>query len=185
MVGVGNVRKCPEMAQNGTFLCTGDNVLDETGAEALLLAIAAQAGKDLRRRNTPACYRQSALEFLHTIGLSDREITEVLTMAQAKVDEAGTQTDSLLRDFEELNERADRLLQATQPDAPRRQAAPPAPVTSPFEGMDAARLDALGVSPAWANMTGAQLAELERKQAHRDRAAALGVDWRYLPEAEE
>lgn len=184
MVGGGNVRKCHEMAQNGTFFGAGDNVLDETGAEELLLAIAAQAGKDLRRRNTPACYRQSALEFLHTIGLSDREIQEVLTMAQAKVDEAGTQTDSLLRDFEELNERTERLLQATQPDAPRRQAAP-APVTSPFEDMSAARLDALGVSTQWANMSGAQLAELERKQAHRDRAAALGVDWRYLPEAEE
>lgn len=173
-----------EMAQNGTFLGTGDEVIDETGAEALLLAVAGQAGKDLRRRRTPAVYKRTALEFLVHIGLSDSQIEELLTMAQDKTDSTQAE-DDLLRKWEELNERADRLLQATQPDAPRRQAAPPAPVTSPFEGMTAERLDALGVSPAWAGMTGAQLAELERKQAHRDRAAALGVDWRYLPQDTE
>ena len=173
------------MAQNGTFSCAGDTMLDETGAEELLLAVVLQAARDLKRRNTPACYRRDAAEFLGYLGVSGDKLQEVANiMAQAKVDEAVTQTDSLLRDFEELNERADRLLQSTQPDAPRRQAAP-APVASPFQDMDAARLDALGVSTQWANMTSEQYAELERRQRHAARAAALGVLPQYLPEAEE
>ena len=52
---------------------------------------------------------------------------------------------------------------------------------SPFEGMDAAKLDALGVSTQWAGKTAAELDEMARQQAHRDRAGRLGVDYRYLP----
>ena len=52
---------------------------------------------------------------------------------------------------------------------------------SPFEAMSVERLDAMGVSTAWAGMTSDQLAEMERNQAHRARADRLGVDYRYLP----
>ena len=172
------------MAQNGAYFCTGDEVIDETGAEALLLAVAGQAGKDLRRRRTPAIYKRTALEFLVHIGLSDEQIEELLTMAQDKTDSTQAE-DDLLRKWEELSKRADSLLESAQTDVLRRQAAPPAPVTSPFEGMDAARLDAVGVSTQWANMTAEQYAELQRRQAHAARAAALGVLPEYLPQDTE
>lgn len=68
--------------------------------------------------------------------------------------------------------------------APKAQPAP-APAPSPFAELDARQLDAMGVSTQWAGMTSTQMDELARKQAHRDRAAALGVDPRYLPPMED
>lgn len=81
--------------------------------------------------------------------------------------------------FDDLERRADALINGKV--APKAQPAPE-PAPSPFEGLTPERLDAWGVSTAWAGMTSAQMAELERKQAHRDRAARLGVDPRFLPE---
>ena len=56
---------------------------------------------------------------------------------------------------------------------------------SPFEGLSAERLSALGVSEAWAGLSAAQLAEMERPQRRRDIAGRLGVDVRFLPEGLE
>lgn len=162
------------MAQNGTFLCAGDEVIDETGAETLLLAIAAQAGKDLRRRNTPAIYKRTALEFLYHVGLSDEQIEELLTMAQDKTDSTQVdETSPLLRDFQELNERADRLLQATQPDAPRRQKTPPAQEAE-YQVTDD-DLVQLGLNPKMHKTSEAQRARQERTQRLQETAQAIGL----------
>ena len=84
--------------------------------------------------------------------------------------------------YKRIDERLARM-NGTTSAASAPQPAQPAP--SPFEGLDAARLDALGVSVQWANMSAADLAALERKQAHIDRAGRLGVDPRYLPQQED
>ena len=73
-----------------------------------------------------------------------------------------------------------RQLAQVDTTGPRR-AATVTESASPFEAMSVERLDAMGVSTAWAGMTSDQLAEMERNQAHRARADRLGVDYRYLP----
>lgn len=161
------------MAQNGAICCTGDEVIDETGAEALLLAVAGQAGKDLRRRRTPAIYKRTALEFLYHIGLSDSQIEELLAMAQDKVTDSSQAEDRLLRDFQELNERADRLLQATQPDAPRRQKTPPAQEAEYQVTED--DLVQLGLDPRRHKTSEAQRARQERTQRLQETAQAIGL----------
>lgn len=52
-------------------------MLDETGAEELLRAVVLQAARDLKRRNTPACYRRDAAQFLEFLGISDKYFQEV------------------------------------------------------------------------------------------------------------
>ena len=84
--------------------------------------------------------------------------------------------------YKRIDERLARM-NGTTSAASAPQPAQPAP--SPFENLTARQLDARGVSTAWAGMTAEQLAELERNQAHRDRAARLGVDYRYLPQLED
>lgn len=164
------------MAGNGAFCCAGDEVIDDTGAEALLLAIAAQAGKDLRRRNTPAIYKRTALEFLYHVGLSDSQIKELLTMAEDKVTDSTQAEDgmsSLLRDMEALNERAERLLQATQPDAPRRQKTPPAQEAEYQVTED--DLVQLGLNPKMHRTSQTQRARQERTQRLQETAQAIGL----------
>ncbi len=52
---------------------------------------------------------------------------------------------------------------------------------SPFDGLSAERLSALGVSPAWAGVTTEQLAEMQRLERRRAIASRLGVAAEYLP----
>ena len=78
------------------------------------------------------------------------------------------------------NDWEERQLAQVDTTGPKRTALV-AESASPFEGMDAAKLDALGVSTQWAGKTAAELDEMARQQAHRDRAGRLGVDYRYLP----
>lgn len=169
-----NGRKCPEMSVSA---------IDEDGAEALLVAVVRQASRDLRRRNVKEKDRRTAQELLQFLGVSDEAIAEVSGMDV--VDEAQPVAEDwqALQDrLDELDRRAEVLARTGKPEARPAQAAPPALPPSPFEGMTAERLDALGVSRQWANMTAQQLDELSRRQAHRDRAAALGVLPEYLPE---
>lgn len=91
------------------------------------------------------------------------------------------ETEAQAARFADFDRRLDALHNGhTATPATKPKAEPATP--SPFEGIDARALDAMGVSTAWAGMTAEQIAELDRKQAHRDRAARMGVDWRFLPE---
>lgn len=78
------------------------------------------------------------------------------------------------------NDWVERQLAQVDMTGPKRTALA-AESSSPFETMSPEKLDALGVSPQWAGKTAADMAEMARQQAHRDRAARLGVDPRYLP----
>lgn len=94
-------------------------------------------------------------------------------MAQDKVTDSSQAEDRLLRDFQELNERADRLLQATQPDAPRRQKTPPAQEAEYQVTED--DLVQLGLDPRRHKTSEAQRARQERTQRLQETAQAIGL----------
>ena len=128
------------------------NEIDDNGLVELVRGTVVQAERDAKRGDADA-----------------GDFLEWLRGQQAELDAA----------YARIDERIARMNGETP--APRPQAKPE-PAPSPFEHMTAEQLDALGLSTQWAGMTAHQLAELDRKQAHRDRASALGVDWRYLPQ---
>ena len=67
----------------------------------------------------------------------------------------------------------------------QRQQEPPAAPAHPLVGMTPEKLDALGLSQAWAGKSAEWFAEMERQQRRRDIAGRLGVDVRFLPEGIE
>ena len=138
--------------------------LDDTGVYELLGGVVRRAQQDAKRGKPEVA--ADAAEFL--------------------TDLAGDAADQMPDWYHDMKRRVDALDALLQNGtAPAPKAKPePAPLTADEIAENARRLTDLGISPEWAAIQAdpVKMAEQQRRQAHRDRAARLGVDPRYLPE---